>query len=171
MDRADAASSSRTVSSAVWSYLALAFGWFWFVVILLAGWGILSLHYLWQVKPELEFHLEPLYILPAIVPAWILSAALSKDNGIRGLIERLGHRPTPRTLTQYILLRGVTLIPLTIILTWFYNRSNRSIQATAMFHASMNTTPFVLPYFPPAWGLIFAWAGYAIVKDKMWRRA
>jgi CAAX protease family protein len=79
-------------------------------------------------------------------------------------------RPTPWTLMQYILLRVVFLIPLTIILTWFYNRSGRSIQATVLFHASMNTAPFVLPYFPPAWGLIFVWAGYAIIADRMWRR-
>jgi uncharacterized protein len=79
-------------------------------------------------------------------------------------------RPTPWTLVQYILLRVVFLIPLTIILTWFYNRSGRSIQATALFHASMNTVPFVLPYFPPAWGLLFVWAGYAVIADRMWRR-
>jgi membrane protease YdiL (CAAX protease family) len=78
-------------------------------------------------------------------------------------------RPTPWTWMQYVLLRVVFLIPLTIILTWFYNRSNRSIQATALFHASMNTTPFVLSYFPPAWGLVFVWAVWAVIADGMWR--
>jgi membrane protease YdiL (CAAX protease family) len=78
-------------------------------------------------------------------------------------------RPTPWTWMQYVLIRVVFLIPLTIILTWFYNRSGRSIQATALFHVSMNMTPFVLPYFPPAWGLVFLWAGYAIIAERMWR--
>jgi membrane protease YdiL (CAAX protease family) len=80
------------------------------------------------------------------------------------------YRPTPWTWTQYVLLRVVFLVPLTIILTWFYNRSGRSIQTAALFHAGMNTTPYVLPYFPPAWALIFAWAGYAVIADRMWRR-
>jgi len=80
------------------------------------------------------------------------------------------YRPTPRTLAQYLLLRVVFLIPLTILLTWFYNRAGRSIQAAALFHASMNTTPFVLPYFPPAWSLVFIWAAYAVIADRMWRR-
>ena len=55
------------------------------------------------------------------------------------------YRPVRFTLVQEILLRAVTLIPLTIILTSFYNRTSRSIQATATFQASMNTFPFVLP--------------------------
>lgn len=66
------------------------------------------------------------------------------------------YRPVRFTLMQEILLRVVTLIPLTIILTSFYNRSSRSIQATAIFHASMNTFPFVLPYYTPAWGTFFS---------------
>lgn len=68
------------------------------------------------------------------------------------------YRPVGFTLVQEILLHVVTLIPLTIILTSFYNRSSssRSIQATAIFHASMNTFPFVLPYYTPAWGTFFS---------------
>jgi len=66
------------------------------------------------------------------------------------------YRPVGFTLVQEILLRVVTLIPLTIILTSFYNRSSRSIQATAIFHASMNTFPFVLPYYSLAWGTFFS---------------
>jgi membrane protease YdiL (CAAX protease family) len=79
------------------------------------------------------------------------------------------YRPTPWTMAQYILLRVVFLVPLTLLLTWFYNRSRRSIQATVLFHASMNTAPFVLPYFPPAWALIFVWTAYAVISARMWR--
>jgi membrane protease YdiL (CAAX protease family) len=78
------------------------------------------------------------------------------------------YRPGPFSWTEYVLLRVVFLIPLTIILTWFYNRSGRSIQTTAIFHAAMNTFPFVAPYYQPAWGLIFVFAAYAVIADRMW---
>ena len=80
------------------------------------------------------------------------------------------YRPVRFTLVSYLLLRVVFLIPITIILTWFYNRSSRSIQSTAIFHACMNTFPFVAPCFQPAWGLIFAFAIYAVVSSRMWSR-
>jgi membrane protease YdiL (CAAX protease family) len=61
------------------------------------------------------------------------------------------------------------MIPLAIILTWIYSRSGRSIQATALFHASMNTCPYVLPYSQPGMVLLFVWAAYAVVDGRMWR--
>jgi uncharacterized membrane protein YadS len=63
----------------------------------------------------------------------------------------------------------VFLIPLTIILTWLYNRSHRSIQSTTIFHATMNTYPFFVPYYQLAFLLIFVFAAYAVVRDRMWR--
>ena len=78
------------------------------------------------------------------------------------------YRPGPFSWIEYVLLRVVFLIPLTIILTWFYDRSGRSIQTTAIFHAAMNTFPFVAPYYQPAWGLIFIFAAYAVIADRMW---
>jgi membrane protease YdiL (CAAX protease family) len=244
----------------------------WFFPFLLVCWVVLSLHYLWQASGHLEFHLDPLFMGPAMFPAWVLSGFRSSDVGTRALLRRLVHRPawwglaallvlptmllivsavarhfggqlispgtegsrsfvvadatgffffnllfvavleepgwrgflldrlqtrfspllasllvwfpwalwhapvdyyrpTPWTWSQYILLRVVFLIPLTIILTWFYNRSGKSIQTAALFHASMNTTPYVVPYYPPAWALIFAWAAYAVIASRMWRRA
>lgn len=79
-------------------------------------------------------------------------------------------RPGRFSLAAYLQLRVVFLIPIAIILTWLYNRSGRSILATVMFHASMNVAPFVLPYYPPALGLVFVFAAYAIIADRMWRR-
>ncbi len=81
------------------------------------------------------------------------------------------YRPVRFSLVEYALLRVVFLIPLTIILTWLYNRAGRSIQATAFFHASMNTFPFVFPYYQPAWLLVFAFAAYAVIADRMWSRS
>jgi uncharacterized protein len=79
------------------------------------------------------------------------------------------YRPVHFTLVFWILLRLVMAIPTNILLAWFYNRSGRSIQATALFHASMNTFPFILPYYQPAFVLLFAWAGYAVVSGRMGR--
>ena len=79
------------------------------------------------------------------------------------------YRPVRFSLIMYLELRVVFLIPIVIILTWLYNRSGRSIEACALFHASMNTFPFVLPYFAPGFALLFIIAAYAIIADRMWR--
>jgi membrane protease YdiL (CAAX protease family) len=80
------------------------------------------------------------------------------------------YRPVRFGWVTYVLLRVVFMIPLTIILTWLYNRSHGSIQSTVLFHASMNTVPFVIPYYQPAWFLLFVFTGYAAISDKMWTR-
>ena len=70
---------------------------------------------------------------------------------------------------MYLEIRVIFAIPVVIILSWLYNRSRRSIQASAMFHASRNTLPFILPYFMPGFVLLLAVAAYAAVADQMWR--
>jgi membrane protease YdiL (CAAX protease family) len=244
--------------------------WACFVALLPPCCIVLSLHYASRDTNRLVSHFDPLLILPAILPAWIISGAFSRDIGVIALLRRLVHqprrwslfallsfptfllvpaivvhhlgghlvrpadngklpivvaevtisfaynflftavqeepgwrgflldrmqhrlsplvsslwvwlpwalwhgpldylRPVPFTLTVWLLLRVVFMIPLTIILTRFYNRSGRSIQATAIFHAGMNTFPFVLPYSQPAWALIFVWAAYVVIRERMWR--
>jgi len=81
------------------------------------------------------------------------------------------YRPVRFSLVEEILLRVVTLIPLTIILTWFYNRSRRSILTVAMFHAAMNTFPYVFAYYQLAYLALFLAAAFAVVSDKMWRKS
>jgi len=81
------------------------------------------------------------------------------------------YRPVRFTLVQEILLRVVFLIPLTIILTWFYNRSAKSIQVVIIFHAAMNTFPYVAAYYQPAWFVVFLFAAYAVIADRMWSRS
>lgn len=243
----------------------------WFILALASCWVVLSLHYLWRGSQNLEWRLSPLLLVPALLPAWVLSGAVSRNADVRGLVGQLVYRPNgwslfaflsfpafmlipagivglfggrlvwPQdggpigvrvakaamfwcynilfvavleepgwrgflldrlqsrlspllstmlvwlpwalwhgpldyyrpgrfSLVNWLLLRVVFLIPLCIILTWFYNRSGRSIQATALFHASMNTFPFVLPYSMPAFGLLFVWAAYAAIEERMWRR-
>lgn len=79
------------------------------------------------------------------------------------------YRPVRFSLMFWILLRLVMPIPINILLTWFYNRSRRSIQCTAFFHAGMNTFPLVLPSYQPAFVLLFVAAGWVVVKDRLWR--
>jgi membrane protease YdiL (CAAX protease family) len=80
------------------------------------------------------------------------------------------HRPARFTLLTYLLIRVVFLIPITVILTWFYNRSSCSLLTTIIFHAGMNTFPFVLPYYQPAFALVILFAIAVIFTDRMWRR-
>ena len=234
-------------------------------------WVVICLHYLWRSGGALEFRLNPLLLIPSVVPAWILSGISSSNEGIRTFVKRILHwpnrwslfallcfpvmlgvpsaiahavgaklvspegrgsaissfaegiifflfnllfvgteeepgwrgflldrlqqrfsplsasllvwlpwalwhapldyfRPVRFTLMTYVLLRVVFLIPLTIVLTWLYNRSSRSIQATVIFHACMNTVPFVMAYYQPAWSLLFLFTAYAVISDKMWSR-
>lgn len=75
-----------------------------------------------------------------------------------------------RSWMTYVQVRAIFLIPIAIILTWLYNRSGGDLLAVAFFHAGMNTFPFVLPYAPKMLGLVFVWALYVIVSQRMWRR-
>ncbi|HKV64589.1 MAG TPA: type II CAAX endopeptidase family protein [Candidatus Acidoferrum sp.] len=79
------------------------------------------------------------------------------------------HRPFRFTLLNYLLIRVVFLIPITIILTWFYNRSGANLLSVVIFHAAMNTFPFVLPNYPPAYALVILFAIIVIFTDRMWR--
>jgi len=79
------------------------------------------------------------------------------------------HRPFRFTLVNYLLIRVVFLTPLTIILTWFYNRSRANLLTVVIFHAAMNTYPSVLPYYPPAYVLVIVFAIIVIFTDEMWR--
>jgi hypothetical protein len=57
--------------------------------------------------------------------------------------------------TGWLQIRMAFLIPMTILLTWIYNRSRRWLVCTALFHAVLDTFPFVLPWSPPMLGLVF----------------
>ena len=74
------------------------------------------------------------------------------------------------TLAGWLQIRVIFLIPMTILLTWIYNRSGRSVLCTSLFHAAMNTFPFVLPWSRPMLGLVFVWVIWIVIHDRMWRR-
>lgn len=71
---------------------------------------------------------------------------------------------------SYLQLRVIFLIPMAIIFTWLYNRSGGDLWMVMIFHGCMNTFPFFLPNAQAALGVIFVWAGYAVIAERMWRR-
>lgn len=236
-----------------------------FIFSLAACWIVLSL----QHPSRSNSTLNPWLIVPAILPAWIISAAIATDSGIRGLAARLVHvpsrweliallifpaiilvpalvalllhlqlvwperseapvqqvtagiifflynllfaalleepgwrgllldrlqarwsplkaslvvwiawalwhlpldyfRPGGFSLAMFLKIRVIFLLPIVFIFTWLYNHSGRSIQATVVLHAAMNTFPFVLPYFMPGFALLFVIAAYVLIVDRMW---
>jgi membrane protease YdiL (CAAX protease family) len=244
----------------------------WFLAMTVLGCAVLIFTSEWRgVGPHWPVHIKPWLIAPAMLPAWIVSGAFSRDQGVRALLQTLVHPPNWRwpvvaflsmpvflllpailarifgdalqwpttqssawayaasgivkfgynllfaavleepgwrgfllerlqqkfspllasllvwlpwalwhapldfggwvasSLILYLEIRVVFLIPLTILTTWIYNRSGHAVLAAAIFHASFNTFPLVLPFAPKMYALIFVWAGYVVVKDKMWR--
>jgi hypothetical protein len=55
--------------------------WLWMIALLLPCWIVLSLHYLWRSSDGLPFRLNPLLLIPALFPAWVLSEILAADEG------------------------------------------------------------------------------------------
>ena len=73
------------------------------------------------------------------------------------------------TFAAYLDNRLVRLLPLTVIMTWLYNRSGGSVLTTAVFHTSMNTFPSFLPSAAGVVWVLWLWAAMAIVHERMWR--
>ena len=84
----------------------------------------------------------------------------------------------PNDLLQYqqggYLMVRIMLYPfITILLTWIYNRTNGSILAVVIFHASMdsmNPLMGILPITTASNILLVAFAVLVAVWDRMWRR-
>lgn len=74
------------------------------------------------------------------------------------------------TVAGWLQIRVIFLIPMAILLTWIYNRSGRSLLCTGLFHAAMNTFPYVLPWSRPMLGLVFGWVIWVVIQERMWRR-
>lgn len=84
----------------------------------------------------------------------------------------------PNHIVQYqhggYLLVRIALYPfITILFAWVYNRTNGSILAPAVFHASMNSMNPLMGVFPITTAgniLLVGLAMVAVVSDRMWRR-
>lgn len=82
-----------------------------FCVLLVFCWAILALHYSWRVNPNLRFSGSEWLLFPAVFPAWIISAALSKNGGIRRLLERLVHPPNRWSAIALLLFPAIQIGP------------------------------------------------------------
>jgi membrane protease YdiL (CAAX protease family) len=69
------------------------------------------------------------------------------------------------TLVEWVLILFVT-----VIFTWFFNRTKGSILITALIHPIMNTTGNFLTGSAGALLLLFVFMIYVIILDKMWKR-
>lgn len=63
----------------------------------------------------------------------------------------------------FLQVRVLFAIPVALILTWLYNRSAGNLLAASLFHASMNTFPFILPYSPKMLGLLILFAIFVVI--------
>jgi len=66
--------------------------------------------------------------------------------------------------------RGATLLIVSILLTWLYNRSQGDLLSPVLFHGAMGSIPFVLPAAPALRPLIFVRDIAVVLAERMWRR-
>ena len=69
------------------------------------------------------------------------------------------------TITEWVL-----MLPVAVLFTWFYNRTDGSIAVTAVLHPAMNTATRYLPVTLGGVILLAAVAAAAVARDRMWRR-
>lgn len=84
------------------------------------------------------------------------------------------HLPLDFTRPRWILLgiletRGPALLLASILITWLYNRSRGALLSPVLFHAAMNSFPFLLPASAALLPLILVWAIAVVIGDRMWR--
>jgi membrane protease YdiL (CAAX protease family) len=83
----------------------------WFSGLWALCWIVICLHYLWRSGGALEFRLNPLLLIPAAVPAWILSGVSSSNENVRAFIGRIVHPPNPWSLFAFFFLPVVLGVP------------------------------------------------------------
>ncbi|MFX1537481.1 MAG: CPBP family intramembrane glutamic endopeptidase [Promethearchaeota archaeon] len=108
--------------------------------------------------PRLQARSSPLVASLILGVFWAVWHAPARFGGIeaKSLID---------TLIEWVLILFVT-----VIFTWFYNRTEGSILAPALLHASMNITGVFLPGSLGALILILACMVFFIFLDRMWQR-
>jgi membrane protease YdiL (CAAX protease family) len=74
------------------------------------------------------------------------------------------------SFADYLDNRLLRLLPLSVIMTWLYNRSGGSVLTTAVFHTSMNAFPLFLPSAAGVVWILWIWAAAVVVLEQMWRR-
>jgi len=109
--------------------------------------------------PRLQKHFNPLLASLLVWFPWALWHLPLDFTGYAG-----------PTSVDYLRTRVLVLVPLSIIMTWLYNRCGRTILSAALFHSSFNVAPDFVPSARWAEGVIVLMAVVVIVIDKMWRK-
>ena len=75
------------------------------------------------------------------------------------------------TFAAYFRTRVFILVPISIVMTWLYNRCGKTILSAALFHSAFNVAPDFIPSTVWAVLMISILAIAAIFADRMWQRA
>jgi membrane protease YdiL (CAAX protease family) len=128
--------------------------------------------------------------------AFLVGGGVSEEPGWRGfLLPRLQDRFSPllasllawlpwalwhapldfagytgSTFSAYLRARVFVLLPLTVIITWVYNRCGGTILSAALFHSAFNVAPDFIPSTKLAVWMVSAVALMFIFTDRMWRK-
>jgi membrane protease YdiL (CAAX protease family) len=108
--------------------------------------------------PRLQANFSPLLSSLILGVIWAVWHAPARFGGIEA-------KSLSDTLVEWVLILLVT-----VIFTWFFNRTKGSILVTALIHTAMNTTGSFLTGSLGAVILLFIFMLFVIILDKMWRR-
>ena len=108
--------------------------------------------------PRLQAKFSPLVSSLILGVIWAVWHAPARFGGMEA-------KSLSDTLVEWVL-----IILVTVIFTWFYNRTKGSILVTALVHPAMNTATSFLTGSLGALILLFVFMVFVIVLDRMWRR-
>ena len=112
--------------------------------------------------PRLQAKFNPLVSSLILGVIWSVWHAPARFWGIEWGIEAKSLSDT--------LAKWVTIVLVTVIYSWFYNRTKGSILVTALVHPASNTVTNFLTGSFGALILLFVFMVFVIVLDRMWRK-
>jgi len=108
--------------------------------------------------PRLQAKFSPLVSSLILGVIWAVWHAPGRFGGIEA-------KSLSDTLVEWVL-----IVLVTVIFTWFYNRTKGSILVTALVHPAMNTATSFLTGSLGALILLFVFMVFVIVLARMWRK-
>jgi membrane protease YdiL (CAAX protease family) len=146
-------STQSNQGSALWPWLPIVFAYTFFF-----GGGV-SEEPGWRgfMLAKLQLKHSPLVASLAVWVAWALWHAPIDYSDWVG-----------RSISGYLQIRVLKLLPLTILMTWLYNRSHKAILTTALFHTAFNTLPDYLSSASWQLWVLYGWTATVVITDRMW---
>ena len=108
--------------------------------------------------PRLQARFSPLVASLILGVLWAVWHAPARLGGLEA-------KSLEDTLVEWLL-----IVVVTFLFTWLFNRTKGSLLATALLHASMNTSSHFLPGSMATLMIVVVFAMFVVVLDKMWRR-